>query len=290
MKLLLVIAFFVKFSIANLSPKIIGGRDAVEDEFPYLVSIRRAEFEYILGQPYHVCAGSILNANTVITASHCLYDPFGNHLTKAGSYLVVAGLLLMWSDFNAKYFVVTEIFSHPNFNEETMDNDIAVLKVAPDFSFELPNIQPISIDTNQQLQEGADCSVQGWGTTNVIWDFYPDKLQTVNLKISNFDECNRTYEGTLTENMFCAYEAGKDSCWGDSGGAFVCNNLVVGIVSFGNGCALPDVPGVYTKVSAHQFFIENYQNFTGSSGASLIVKQTFFSVTSVVILMKTFLK
>lgn len=67
-------------TLRNVSPKIIGGRDAEENEFPYVVSIRRAELENLLGYPIHVCGGSIVSSNTVLTASHCLFDPFGNHL------------------------------------------------------------------------------------------------------------------------------------------------------------------------------------------------------------------
>lgn len=55
--------------------------------------------------------------------------------------------------------------------------------------------------------------------------------------------------------MICALEDYKDSCQGDSGGPLVVNDgsgryELIGIVSWGRGCALPGVPGVYTKVAA----------------------------------------
>lgn len=273
MKLLVVIALVFKLLSASdqeVSPKIVGGRDAVENEFPYMVSLRRAELEIIFDQPFHVCGGSIINTDTVLTASHCLYDQFGNHLNQPGSYFVVAGILRMWSDEELeKYFTVNEIFSHPEFSLETLENDIAILKVAPDFTFDLPNIQPISLDTLGEFDEGVNCSTHGWG---VLWwgsSFTPDNLQTVNLEISNFDHCNETYEGNVTNNQFCAYEMEKDSCSGDSGGPFVCENMQVGIVSFGYGCAQADIPGVYTKVSAYRHFIENFRNYSTSSATSI---------------------
>lgn len=271
MKLLVVfvVALFFKISSGKVSvgsPKIVGGRDAAENEFPYMVSLRRAELELIFDQPFHVCGGSILNKDTVLTASHCLYDLFGNHLNQPGSYFVVAGIIRMWSDISLEqYFVVTEIFSHPGFNLNTLDNDIAILKVAPDFTFDLPNVQPISFAMTDEFGEGENCSVHGWGT--LFWgsSYTPDNLQTVNLPITNFDHCNKTYEGNITKNQLCAHEAGKDSCSGDSGGPFVCQNVLVGIVSFGYECAVPDVPGVYTKVSAYNDFIENFRNYSMSS-------------------------
>jgi secreted trypsin-like serine protease len=219
MKLIIYFALFVQVSstkLKNLSPKIIGGRDAEENEFPYIVSIRRAELEIIFGEPYHICGGSIINTDTVITASHCLFDPFGNHLSQPGSYFVIAGFLRIWSDIDtAQRFDVIEIYKHPNFDMEVLQNDIALLKVAPDFTFDLPSIQPISIETNKNLSEGTKCSVHGWGTLLMDFPLYPDLLQTVELKISNFDHCNKTYEGIVDpDTQICAYEPEKDSCSG----------------------------------------------------------------------------
>lgn len=220
MKLIIFLAIFhvsaYSAKVKTLLPKIIGGRDAEEFEFPYVVSIRRAELEVLFGEPYHICGGSILNTNTVLTASHCLFDPFGNHLSQPGSYIVVAGLLRMWSDTETtKTFFVSNIYKHPNFDMEKLLNDIAVLKVAPDFTFDLPSIQPISIETKRNLSEGTSCSVHGWGTLLLDYPLYPDILQTVDLKISNFDHCNQTYEGIVDpETQICAYESEKDSCYG----------------------------------------------------------------------------
>jgi len=58
-------------------------------------------------------------------------------------------------------------------------------------------------------------------------------------------------------------QGGKDSCQGDSGGPLICNGQLCGIVSFGENCALPDFPGVYTKVSAYSDWIKtNLANTT----------------------------
>ena len=219
MKTIIFVFFLIEVSslnLTNLSPKIIGGRDAEKNEFPYVVSIRRAELELLLGEPYHICGGSIISSDTVLTASHCLFDRFQNYLAKPGSYFVVAGFLGIWTDLNtAMTFEVVEIFKHPNFQMDEFRNDIAVLKIAPDFTFDLPNIQPISMETNKNLTEGTLCSVHGWGTVLFEYPLYPDILQTVDLNISNFDQCNKTYEGVVDSNtQVCGYESEKDSCSG----------------------------------------------------------------------------
>lgn len=262
MKLILLLLFFLSFSSAkfiNSSPKIINGRDADFNEFPYIVSIRRAELEMILDLPFHICGGSIIDSNTVLTASHCLFDSVGNQLTEPESFFVVAGFLRLFTEYaNSSRFLVTKIYSHPNFNTQTLDNDIAILKVAPTFSFNLLNIQPIQIETNLDLDEGTECSVHGWGVLYNDYPVYPDFLQTVDIKISNFENCYYSYDESITVKQLCASDTDKDSCYGDSGGPLVCNNVLVGIVSFGNECAQPNYPGVYTKVAAYQDFIQNY--------------------------------
>lgn len=65
---------FVALSSAQIAPFIVNGRDVLENEFPYIVSLRRTELESLLGMPYHICGGSIIDEVTVITAAHCLFD------------------------------------------------------------------------------------------------------------------------------------------------------------------------------------------------------------------------
>ncbi|KAL6422856.1 hypothetical protein ACFW04_010409 [Cataglyphis niger] len=62
--------------------------------------------------------------------------------------------------------------------------------------------------------------------------------------------------------MFCAgyLEGGKDSCQGDSGGGMVCNGVLTGIVSGGEGCAQPRLPGVYADIFYYVDWIANQRN------------------------------
>lgn len=78
-----------------------------------------------------------------------------------------------------------------------------------------------------------------------------DHLMKVGVPITTDEECSTAYgESYKPEGMVCAGvpEGGKDSCQGDSGGPMVVENKLVGVVSWGEGCARPGKPGVYARV------------------------------------------
>lgn len=88
-----------------------------------------------------------------------------------------------------------------------------------------------------------------------------DRLRAAIVPIANQDYCNKQYRGKITPRMICAgyKEGGKDSCQGDSGGPLIDEvdgtPQLVGVVSFGSGCAKPKYPGVYARVTAAREWI-----------------------------------
>lgn len=281
MKFAILIAVLIKLSSSlDLSPKIVGGRDALQEESSFVVSIRRTEFELLFAIVSHVCGGSIIGESTVLTAHHCLFDPFGNYLHEPASYLVVAGSLKLE---DGRYYVTTGIYGHPKFNMSTLENDIAVLKVEGNFDFINLNIGPI-VMAEFEVEDGTSCSVLGWGFMEYNSGSVSENLQITDLKIFDFNACNSTYNGTIPENFICAYEAGQDSCNGDSGGPLVCNNELVGIVSSGYKCAEPGYPGIYTKVADFKYFIDNYEEFEISSARSLQIASITITVGFAVVI------
>lgn len=87
-----------------------------------------------------------------------------------------------------------------------------------------------------------------------------DALQKVTVPIVSREDCNSKYSGAVTEGMICAgfTEGGKDSCQGDSGGPLTDpSGTLIGIVSWGQGCALPNYPGVYAHVGNYVDFINS---------------------------------
>ncbi|KAG9510305.1 hypothetical protein GZH46_01159, partial [Fragariocoptes setiger] len=87
-------------------------------------------------------------------------------------------------------------------------------------------------------------------------------LNAVDVPVVSLSECRQTYGSRVNKDHVCAglRQGGKDSCQGDSGGPLVRRvngrSELVGIVSFGYGCAQERSPGVYTKVSSYVDWIE----------------------------------
>uniref|UniRef100_A0A3Q1IWK7 Peptidase S1 domain-containing protein n=1 Tax=Anabas testudineus TaxID=64144 RepID=A0A3Q1IWK7_ANATE len=151
---------------------------------------------------------------------------------------------------------------HPSYNNQTHDNDIYLLQLASPVTF-TNYIQPICLATSgSTFYNGTDSWVTGWGTTST--STISTDLREVSVPIVGNRQCNCDYGvGRITDNMICAglSAGGKDSCQGDSGGPMVSKQstrcIQCGIASFGEGCALPNFPGVYTRVSQYQSWINS---------------------------------
>jgi secreted trypsin-like serine protease len=136
-----------------------------------------------------------------------------------------------------------------------LDNDVALLHLSTKSAGAHARI--LSEEEGPAITEGATTIVVGWGDTAEGGET-SNVLRQVSVPIVNNDTC-RSFEdyGHLTENMFCAgnAEGGQDACQGDSGGPifmmFDGTPTQVGIVSWGIGCARPNAPGVYTRLSRY---------------------------------------
>merc|ERR1719357_1373360 len=149
--------------------------------------------------------------------------------------------------------------SHGVWNEEMPyvgnNNDFIILKLSSALTFN-DDVGAICLPDPDHAPDatGETCFVSGWGTLE-SGGSSPSALQWVAVPTVTNQQCSQAYSG-ITDSMICAGfpEGGKDSCQGDSGGPFVCEDngkaVLTGVVSFGIGCALPNTPGVYARVTA----------------------------------------
>lgn len=148
---------------------------------------------------------------------------------------------------------VAEIVQHKNFSYSNVDYDYALLKLAQQIQLDATKKVVALPNATDEFLDGDMCFVTGWGDTlngneSRAW------LRQVEVPIYNQSECATKYKayGGITDRMICAgYGAGgRDACQGDSGGPLVSKSgFLVGIVSWGYGCARPNYPGVYSRVT-----------------------------------------
>lgn len=143
---------------------------------------------------------------------------------------------------------------HDNFNADDKNYDFAIVELDGEIEFD-DTKQPIALpEADADVADGEILTVSGWGTTDGK-EQYPDSLQAVSVPKANQDACIEAYKeiGPVTDKMICAgpMEGGKDSCEGDGGGALITSaKVIVGLVSWGNECAMANYPGVYARVAS----------------------------------------
>uniref|UniRef100_A0A3B3CL93 Si:dkey-32n7.7 n=1 Tax=Oryzias melastigma TaxID=30732 RepID=A0A3B3CL93_ORYME len=238
--------FFVKVNslcgIAPLNPKIVGGADAAPGSWPWQVSLQ------LYGK--HLCGGSLINKEWVLTAAHCVVG--------TNKFLVSLGHQnLQGKNPNKVSRRVAAKIVHPDFGGRTLDNDIALLRLSSPVTF-THYIRPVCLAASGSVfNNGTGSWVTGWGnvkeggklTLLAFSMFLWAGLTCLSLQSCYLDGIN------ITSNMICAGVLGGVTflCQGDSGGPMVTKLGSVwiqsGIVSFGVGCARPNLPGVYSRVS-----------------------------------------
>uniref|UniRef100_A0AAQ5YMW3 trypsin n=1 Tax=Amphiprion ocellaris TaxID=80972 RepID=A0AAQ5YMW3_AMPOC len=217
---------------APVDDKIVGGYECSPHSQPWQVSIN-------IG--YHDCGGSLINDQWIISAAHCWQNPY--------SQIVIVGDHHIWVNEGTEQFMsVDAIYWHESYDYQTLDYDIMLMKLVHPVTVN-QYVKPIALPKACPTP-GDMCMVSGWGNIYTDQVFNPFNLQCVEVPILSDKECEGSYPGQITDRMVCAgyLEGGKDACQGDSGGPLVCNGELQGIVSWGQGCAQPNYPGVYTKV------------------------------------------
>ncbi|KAJ0063954.1 hypothetical protein NL108_014468, partial [Boleophthalmus pectinirostris] len=185
--------------------RIIGGQVSESGEWPWQVTLHY--------KGSHVCGGVLISEIFVLTAAHCFpsTDEFSQIAT---NWAVYAGVVTL--DKLPQPHQVAVIILSENYDSNTNDQDIALLKLATPVEFS-DTVHPACLPTyDQQWAHGTDCITSGFGTTDAGSSSVSNKLRDVSVKIIDTEVCNTpsSYGGSVTKNMLCAGHlgGGKDSC------------------------------------------------------------------------------
>uniref|UniRef100_A0A4W3HHA8 Peptidase S1 domain-containing protein n=1 Tax=Callorhinchus milii TaxID=7868 RepID=A0A4W3HHA8_CALMI len=182
---------------------------------------------------------------------------------------VVNRQLLMFSSLPT--FYAETVIYHKDYDDASHDYDIALMKLKFPIQFS-DTIRPVCLPRyNQEFPAGKKCWISGWGHSSS-----DASLQVFPLISTRWCNSSCMYNGSLTPRMMCAgYKDGKvDACQGDSGGPLVCEDVyawhLMGVVSWGLGCAKANYPGVYTKVTEFLDWIYNVIEVRGATLSLLL--------------------
>ncbi|XP_071341324.1 suppressor of tumorigenicity 14 protein homolog [Trachinotus anak] len=228
--------------------KIVGGSDAGAGSWPWQVSLQMDRYG-------HVCGATLVSSRWLISAAHCFQDSDAIKYSDARAWRAYMGMRVMTTGNNgAATRPIRRILLHPQYDQFTSDYDIALLELsAPIFFNDL--VQPVCVPASSHtFTTGTSCFVTGWGVLMEDGEL-ASRLQEASVKIISRNTCNKLYDDAVTPRMLCAgnLQGGVDACQGDSGGPLVCLErgrrwFLAGIVSWGEGCARQNRPGVYTQV------------------------------------------
>lgn len=230
--------------------RIVGGQNADVGEWPWQVSLH-------FKSDGHVCGASIISNKWLLSAAHCFIQPNAPDYKETSNWRTFSGLRDQHSpDRSAiQERTLKTIITHPNYNQMSYDYDISLLELSQPLNF-TNTVHPICLPAPSHVfSAGSSCFVTGWGTLREGGSV-AQILQKAEVKVINDTICNMVTENQVTSRMMCSgyLSGGIDACQGDSGGPLVCRSDVgkwfqAGIVSWGEGCAQRNKPGVYTRVT-----------------------------------------
>jgi trypsin len=225
---------------AGAKPVVVGGTLASSTEAPWAIALNNTQSADSSGR---YCGAALVTPNKIVTAAHCMDEDIS-------TYYAVQGRANLADDSVGRTSAISKVWIHPGYNTKNNRYDVAVLTLAKPFA----GVPLLPLETRVRADAaGVVPTVYGWGETQ---DTGPDEtLQKAAVPDLGDKTClaNKSYvaNGYAASTNICAGypQGGTDACQGDSGGPLVLNGRLLGVVSWGQGCAQPNEPGVYTEIA-----------------------------------------
>ncbi|CAL8088726.1 unnamed protein product [Orchesella dallaii] len=227
------------------------GMFAGNHAWPWMASIVNIT---IADDPSAYCGATLINNRYILTAAHCIPDMRDTGIDNFRIYL---GTNLIDGGTDFLDLGIDTINSHPNFNFDTAENDICLIKLSESVEF-TSYINPICLRQSGSPFVDRMGYITGWGSFNLT-EHTENALKESEVVVVSNEICAKNYSSEdipVTDNMLCAALPEEDPCKGDSGGPLIvkCSSTdtftQIGIISHGEGCAVQDFPAIFTRVSS----------------------------------------
>jgi secreted trypsin-like serine protease len=219
-----------------MESRIVGGTEASVRDYPYAVYLTDS-------RGYQFCGGVLVSPSAVATAAHCAAA------VDRADVRVVLGRQDMTTSAGMVVQVTRE-WTEPGFTDPGKGDDVAVLTLSQSVPYQ--PVQLPSTSDQSLYRAGTTATVVGWGRTSE-GGARSQYLRKADVPVVSDTSCAGSYTNYDARSMVCAGypDGGVDACQGDSGGPLVVGDTLIGLVSWGDGCAQAGKPGVYARVSAY---------------------------------------
>ncbi|XP_065336462.1 brachyurin-like [Cloeon dipterum] len=223
--------------------RIVGGQQATRGQFPYQVALDIDNSVF--------CGGSLISADTVLTAAHCV-DGFSSWAVTLGAQTLSSG-----AEEGRVTVVTTNSLVHEAWDPFLIENDVALLFLGQQVqTSEFIQIIRLPAASNTDLFEGAIARASGWGKSSDASSTVSDELNFVDLPVITNAECTDVYGIIFDSNICTSGAGGLNICSGDSGGPLVLAEAdgilsLIGVTSFGSsgGCQI-GLPAGFSRVTS----------------------------------------
>ncbi|XP_006071639.3 probable threonine protease PRSS50 [Bubalus bubalis] len=236
--------------------------ESMARRWPWMVSVR--------ANGTHICAGTLIASEWVLTAAHCMTESDVTYSVRAGS---------PWIDRITKTSIDTlakEVIVHSRYRASRYwswvgrANDIALLNLVRPLQYS-KYVWPICLPgLDYSVKDYSLCTVTGWGLPRIDgqWPQFRT-IQEKEVTILNSTECDSLYRRfskipsliqIINSQMICAKDVDREKfCYEISGEPLACpvQNIwhLVGVVSWGPGCKKSEAPPIYVHISSYQQWI-----------------------------------
>jgi secreted trypsin-like serine protease len=263
--------------------RMVGGETTPWSEWPWQTALYRVSN----GRDVFTCGGSLVAPGWVLSAAHCFGEGSSDNPADWTVATHIGQATMVGLPPGAETRKVKRLVVHEGYDKNTQENDIALMELAETLPEQLIALQ---LEPDPAEESNRSVTVTGWGMTRWVVSkkdksghvtffdgvtnkqvdltkFESPDLRKADIPLVEIDQCAQDY-GHVTQKIdgrnLCAglSQGGVDACQGDSGGPMMTKSesgeyRQIGVVSWGNGCALAKYPGVYTRVSAFNAWIKN---------------------------------